>query len=77
MGYEVKSMNYHIHDIRGEDNVWADLISRWRPSQTLKICRIRFPQGVVRPLQDDEFVWPTIQEIKEIQQEHKLKLGRE
>ncbi|KAH9090698.1 hypothetical protein LEN26_018867, partial [Aphanomyces euteiches] len=80
---------YVIEYIKGIDNLWADLMSRWgqdRPAAvTTNRAKVRrghgwskkrkattavaSPQGQhrLRPLDDPEFVWPTIDEISQAQ----------
>ncbi|KAH9095716.1 hypothetical protein LEN26_017772 [Aphanomyces euteiches] len=80
---------YVIEHIKGIDNLWADLMSRWgqdRPAAvTTNRAKVRrghgwskkrkattaaaSPQGQhrLRPLDDPEFVWPTIEEISQAQ----------
>ena len=59
--------NYIIEHISGEDNKWADLLSRWaQPSQTITLNRFHC-HPLLHPLTDD-FTWPTIQEITAAQQ---------
>ncbi|KAJ0391006.1 hypothetical protein P43SY_011949 [Pythium insidiosum] len=57
---------YQIEHVKGTDNVWADLVSRWlTPSAsttvTVKAVRTRAASTLsrLRPLLDDAFVWPT------------------
>ena len=59
---------YTVHHIAGEDNQWADLLSRWGlpKSQALLIKRINF----TRSLLNDEFQWPTLEDIKVAQDQH-------
>ncbi|KAF0739334.1 hypothetical protein Ae201684_004903 [Aphanomyces euteiches] len=61
-------MGYHyvIHDIPGEANVWADLLSRWGSSLP-SICAIVREPLLVSPLMSDQFVWPSLEAIAEVQ----------
>ncbi len=53
MGYD-----YRIRNIAGDDNVWADLLSR--RGSTPAICAIfRVPLKATH-LEDPNFVWPTL-----------------
>ncbi|ETV63678.1 hypothetical protein H257_19389, partial [Aphanomyces astaci] len=61
MGY-----SYVIHDIPGEVNVWADLLSRWG-STLPSICAISQQPLLISPLRDEKFVWPTFVSIAEAQ----------
>ncbi|RAW25519.1 hypothetical protein PC110_g18060 [Phytophthora cactorum] len=61
---------YEIHHIAGEDNVWADMVSRWAriPATTCakRVSTRRQQQDerlVLRPLDDTGFVWPTMDTI--------------
>lgn len=63
MGYQ-----YEIYDISGEENVWADLLSRW--GCTLKtICAIRQVAPPMSPQLDETFEWPTSSAIIAAQKE--------
>lgn len=58
---------YVIEHVRGEENVWGDLLSRWgagTPAATTP-ARIRSLLVVKRvsPLQDSEFIWPSEADI--------------
>ncbi|ETN16098.1 hypothetical protein PPTG_21866 [Phytophthora nicotianae INRA-310] len=57
---------YEIHDIAGDDNVWADLLSRWG-SSFKTVCAIRHVPLPLSPQLDVAFVWPTGKEISEAQ----------
>ncbi|ETV95821.1 hypothetical protein H310_10866 [Aphanomyces invadans] len=57
MGY-----NYEIHDIPGESNVWADLLSQWG-SPRKSICAITSESLLVSPLRSNSFKWPTLAAI--------------
>ncbi|ETV97426.1 hypothetical protein H310_09756 [Aphanomyces invadans] len=57
MGYD-----YEIHDIPGESNVWADLLSRWG-SPLKSICAITSEPLLVSPLRSNSFKWPTLAAI--------------
>jgi hypothetical protein len=61
MGYE-----YRIKDIAGDDNVWAELLSRWgRVHQGCAIFRVPLK---ISPLLGKEFVWPTALEVQSVQE---------
>jgi transposase InsO family protein len=66
-------LRYRIQHIRGEDNVWADIVSRWgqgfgihEPFEAVKrvTTRSTVAATLLRPLQDVSFVWPTGSEIR-------------
>ncbi|OWZ14282.1 LOW QUALITY PROTEIN: hypothetical protein PHMEG_00012264 [Phytophthora megakarya] len=71
---------YVIQHIAGEPNLWADIISRWgQPaipdaSEPLAVRRMttRYAQTLLelRPLQSDQFAWPTRAEIIRVQQQY-------
>ncbi|KAG2830114.1 hypothetical protein PC129_g9257 [Phytophthora cactorum] len=63
MAYE-----YAICDISGEDNVWADLLSRWG-SKLTSICAVRLVPYEYSPTLNVDFMWPTMPEIRQCQQE--------
>ena len=62
MGYQ-----YVIHDIAWEDNVCADLLSRWGSSLS-KICTIKIQSLLVSPLMEKGFEWPTFKCMAQAQQ---------
>ena len=72
---------FTLEHITGEKNVWADMLSRWAAprknqhleNKCLRVQRVRDntfvrPFTGVRPLQAEEFQWPDMFEIKQIQQ---------
>ncbi|KAF0774600.1 hypothetical protein AaE_001700 [Aphanomyces astaci] len=63
MGY-----SYEIHDIPGEANVWADLLSRWG-SPLKSICAISQEPLLVSPLRSESFKWPTLLAIATTQRD--------
>ncbi|KAE8903142.1 hypothetical protein PF003_g12674 [Phytophthora fragariae] len=61
---------YEIHHIAGADNVWADMVSRWaRMPATTSLRRVttrdqqQQDRLLLRPLDDDDFVWPNLDTI--------------
>jgi hypothetical protein len=69
---------YDIRHISGEDNYFADIMSRWGydvPSKA-SVSRITFQSaldsvsGRVRPLQKDDFAWPDEEVIRQSQLAH-------
>jgi hypothetical protein len=58
--------DYRIWDIAGDDNVWIDLLSRW--GSTPASCAIFRAPLKAAPLEDPNFVWPTLEEIKHAKQ---------
>jgi RNase H-like domain found in reverse transcriptase/Integrase zinc binding domain len=69
MGY-----SYTIHDIAGEANVWADLLSRWG-SSLKTICALQRVPLLVSPLRSQQFTWPTTVTIAESQAANKRVAG--
>ena len=75
----MQRFRYTIEHIMGEDNVWADLMTRWGAnpdSMTDAQILVRRVSPVkiladarVRPLQNPEFVWPNIEEINKTQKQ--------
>jgi transposase InsO family protein len=66
---------YVIEHIAGSHNIWADLLTRWaspiqRKVQTFKINAIH---GIVSPLIKDSFNWPSLDEIREMQETYMKK----
>ncbi|KAE8908713.1 hypothetical protein PF001_g4709 [Phytophthora fragariae] len=75
--------SYDIEHINGTDNHWADMVSRWLCRQEepafvrVKAVRTRSSRGSgssLRPLQDEEFAWPSVDEVLRVQQRHVSKL---
>ena len=69
--------NYKIVHISGEDNCWADLLSRWGASSNGTILsphdykHMRIASLMVAPLapdQDPDFTWPKLTDIVSSQQ---------
>ncbi|KAG2946424.1 hypothetical protein PC110_g21117 [Phytophthora cactorum] len=67
-------LHYRIEHIAGEDNVWADIVSRWHVRQVEDVLvaavqtRGNRPVpvdelSVLRPLMDDDFVFPSLADI--------------
>ena len=54
MGYE-----YVIHDISGEVNVWADLLSRWG-SDRATVAAVKLVDMPLSPMLQQDFVWPSL-----------------
>ncbi|GMF57946.1 unnamed protein product [Phytophthora fragariaefolia] len=85
--WAIKLMNflYIVQHVPGSENVWADMISRWagnhvstaRPA-VLKVFRNREtsfnhpPVSALRPLDDDNFIWPTLTELMDIQSKYSI-----
>ncbi|KAE9332990.1 hypothetical protein PR003_g14240 [Phytophthora rubi] len=70
---------YTIAHIEDEQNVWADLVSRWggaSPTSVMRFKRVTRMQTqaekrpLLRPLDKDSFVWPTLSEIAVTQKAH-------
>ncbi|GMF14488.1 unnamed protein product [Phytophthora fragariaefolia] len=71
-------IRYVIEHIKGEDNLWADMVSRWgqrdteladKPTAVMR-ATTRSPQqtSMLRPLQDESFAWPSEAAIRQDQQ---------
>ncbi|OWZ15800.1 hypothetical protein PHMEG_00010493 [Phytophthora megakarya] len=78
--------NYDIEHVNGADNHWADMVSRWlcRPEDPalirVKAVRTRSSTSsgsVLRPLQEDGFVWPSVGDVQSVQHKHVIKLTEE
>jgi transposase InsO family protein len=62
---------YTIEHIAGEQNVWADLLSRWAiPNENIRLRRFHIPLHPFAPGKD--FIWPDLEVIKSSQTKHKL-----
>ena len=57
---------FEIHDISGDVNVWADLLSRWG-SSFKTVCAIHTVPMVYAPQLEENFEWPTAIDILEAQ----------
>uniref|UniRef100_H3H555 Reverse transcriptase n=1 Tax=Phytophthora ramorum TaxID=164328 RepID=H3H555_PHYRM len=68
------SFRYVIEHVPGEENAWGDLLSRWGAGPPLEATRtaIRAARLAVvervSPLEEADFVWPSEQEIRAVQQ---------
>ncbi|KAF0729338.1 hypothetical protein Ae201684_013084 [Aphanomyces euteiches] len=61
---------YVIECVAGEDNLWADLLSRWgSPSRVARAGKM-YKLALVSPLQSREFKWPSMDEIVQLQRAH-------
>ncbi|MFI5421215.1 MAG: RNase H-like domain-containing protein, partial [Nitrososphaerales archaeon] len=76
--------SYIIESISGDDNVWADIGTRWGVSPSALcltlpcVFRLRLPRfapGIVQPLQDPCFEWPSLPEISSAQSEYFSEAG--
>ena len=69
-GSLLSEYQYKILPIKGEDNVWADMLSRWLApthlGEATSLCGIWEVQPLY-PSTDDSFVWPSEQEIRQLQ----------
>jgi hypothetical protein len=78
----LRDLHYECHHISGEENTWSDMLSRMHPPDAAlvraKKVTVRLPHGsgpVVGDSRDTggsatTGVWPTVQEIREKQDEH-------
>lgn len=53
--------------IKGLENVWADILSRWTPPATIRRL-VKIP--VLPSSSDEDFAWPTASEISKEQEKH-------
>ncbi|POM73999.1 Hypothetical protein PHPALM_9094 [Phytophthora palmivora] len=60
------SYRYVIEHIRGSENVWADMLSRWGNSEHVSSTGIVVVPAI-SPLQNDNFQWPTLGEVRAVQ----------
>ncbi|OWZ07273.1 LOW QUALITY PROTEIN: hypothetical protein PHMEG_00020356 [Phytophthora megakarya] len=74
-------LHYVIEHIAGEDNVWPDIVSRWHTREVIRVAAGRTrsrhaaplaPISHLRPHSDAGFVFPTLEEIREVQQAAEL-----
>ncbi|GMF36941.1 unnamed protein product [Phytophthora fragariaefolia] len=70
----ISCLRYPIEHIDGKRNLWADIVSRWKPGNAeigparmlVKVARIA-ALSRIRPMQDDKFTWPTIESVRAAQ----------
>ena len=67
---KLSGLFYIIEHISGEDNVWADMLTRWASNPSVKSLRVKVPKALVTPLINETFVWPTIAEVQKSQENH-------
>jgi len=69
-------LHYIIEHIAGEDNVWADITSRWHTREVVRVAAVQTrsrhvtplaAMSPLRPLSDAEFVFPTMDDIRAAQ----------
>ena len=70
-GLRFLAYKYVIEHISGEDNHWADMISRvlHRPAETMVLKRLTVAGPPLHPFDDLE--WPTLEHIRESQSTHR------
>ena len=60
----LSSYNFEIEHIPGDDNVWADLMTRWgAPVQASGGRLSAVFQAPVAPYEDESFTWPTAKDV--------------
>lgn len=77
----LNAYRYTIEHIAGANNLWADIVSRWRPQReaqaTVHARAVRTRRGTavpvddlsrLRPLTDDNFQFPMIDDVREAQE---------
>lgn len=69
----LQDYRYHIEHVRGIDNDWADLVSRWLmpptpPTGVVNRTRAAISISRLRPLQDEAFVWPIVAHVRDARQ---------
>lgn len=60
---------YTCYHMKGEENVWADLLTRWSAARTTVRRLVRIPELSSSCL--DDFEWPTPSVLASAQEEHK------
>ena len=61
--------NYTCYHIKGDENVWADLLGRWSAPNTVRRI-VQIPE--LPSSSDPEFIWPDLREIEAIQRDNKI-----
>ncbi|ETI44580.1 hypothetical protein F443_10707 [Phytophthora nicotianae P1569] len=73
-GNRLCGLHYVIEYITGEDNLWEDIVSRWHTREVARVAAVQTrsrhaaPMATIyqlRPLADDRFTFPTLDEIRE------------
>ncbi|GMF60887.1 unnamed protein product [Phytophthora fragariaefolia] len=72
------SYRYVIEHIRGDDNAWADMLSRWGNPQGNKIEAASSVKQIavvpqLSPLEYEAFEWPTLDGIRSAQQQQQTR----
>ena len=65
---KLSALNYVIEHIPGDENVWADMLSRWGNHQSTGIQAIRVKMGSlvlapVSPSLNEDYDWPRMADI--------------
>ncbi|TDH74374.1 hypothetical protein CCR75_001465 [Bremia lactucae] len=75
MVLKIIASRYSIEHIKGEDNAWADIVSRWGqqavdPHIAMKrvtTCAAADVSSPLRSLEDDQFVWSSVADFRDEQ----------
>lgn len=66
---QLQGFNYVIRAIKGEENVWADLLTRWGAGRIALTCRstklMELDDLRVNPMKHKQFSWPSEDNIRE------------
>ncbi|GMF33712.1 unnamed protein product [Phytophthora lilii] len=73
---KLSGSRYTIEHVNGEDNHWADMVSRWPVSEVVvKVKAVRTlsqpSPSILRPLQDESFEWPSRQAVRDAQERYR------
>ena len=69
---DIQRFRYEIEHIKGEENLWADMMTRWgaavrnKDNEVVLVRKVKvaIPDYVrVRPMQNEEFVCPAVEEL--------------
>ncbi|OWZ09958.1 hypothetical protein PHMEG_00017261 [Phytophthora megakarya] len=87
---KLMSYRYVIEHVDGTSNVWADMLSRWAGQPKITVRLKRFTRrtakpkkgttppsstSILRPLDDEGFVWPSLEEIVAMQHKYQAPPG--
>ena len=61
------SYRFSVEHISGEDNVVADMLSRWRIEYPQTVCGASFRPGQCSTMHKKDFVWPDLNQIARLQ----------
>jgi hypothetical protein len=61
------TFKFSVEHISGEDNVVADMLSRWRIQYPQTVCGVSFKPGLCSSMHKEDFIWPDLREMCRLQ----------